>query len=357
MALKRITMQQLADACGLSRNTVSKVFNERGTVPDATRQMVMKKAKELGYYAEIKEETEKTAPPRMQNIALLTSRIPVDAHFGTFVLPAFTERLSRAGYTLTMYEISSEELRDCKLPSHMSLDQTAGISMMDLFDQSYFDMLCALMLPCISIDACANFDATPMSCDFISMENTSSSLLLTKHLIDKGATRLGFVGDPDHCNSFRQRWCGFCSMLDNAEIPLDKSLCILEHDGPNYCNEDWLLSQIQNMPSKPDALVCANDFLAIRIMTVLKRLGLSIPDDIMVTGFDGSPQSAVIEPSLTTVQIPNIDIGRMAANMLLERLKDPERPFCSTYVKTVPVWRNSTARYGGQARICNSSDK
>lgn len=348
MALKRITMQQLADACGLSRNTVSKVFNGRGTVPDATRQMVMKKAKELGYYTGIQEETEKTAPPRMQNIALLTSRIPVEAHFGTFVLPAFTEQLSRVGYTLTMYEISSEERRACKLPSHMSLDQTAGISIMELFDQSYLKMLCALKLPCISIDAYANFDVNPMSCDFISMENTSSSALLTKHLIHKGATRLGFVGDPNHCNSFRQRWYGFCSTLDNAQIPLDKSLCILEHDGSHYSNEDWLLAQIQNMPSTPDALVCANDFLAIRIMTVLKRLGLSIPDDIMVTGFDGAPQSAVVEPSLTTVQIPNVNIGCMAANILLERLKDPERPFCSTYVKTIPIWRNSTARSGGR---------
>lgn len=344
MALKRITMQQLADACGLSRNTVSKVFNGRGAVPDATRQMVLQKAKELGYYTGIEDEAAKTAPLRMQNIALLTSRLPVDAHFGTFFLPAFTERLSRAGYTLTMYEISAEELQACKLPPHMPLAQTAGISMMELFDRTYLDMLCALKLPCISVDASARFDVTSMNCDFISMENTSSSAALTKYMIDKGARRLGFVGDPDHCNSFHQRWTGFCSILEDAGIPLDQSLCILDRDDPKYSDEDWLFSRIHKMPVKPDALVCANDFLAIRIMTVLKRLGLSVPEDVMVTGFDGTPQSAVVEPSLTTVQIPNVELGRMAANMLLDRLKDPERPFCSTYVKTTPVWRNSTAR-------------
>jgi LacI family transcriptional regulator len=64
----------------------------------------------------------------------------------------------------------------------------------------------------------------------------------------------------------------------------------------------------------------------------------------MVTGFDGVPQSAVVEPSLTTVQIPNADIGRMAADILLERIKNPNRPFSSTYVKTTPVLRNSTSR-------------
>ncbi len=342
MAYKRVTIQDIADACSLSRNTVSKVFNDRGTVPQATRQAVLQKAQELGYFQTVSEpQTVQTVQPK--SITLLTRRAPREGHFGTVFLPSFTGHLSRAGYTLTMYEISREELRGKHLPAHIAIDQTAGILIIELFDQDYLDMLCSLGIPCLSVDSSAKAGLSPMCCDFISMESLSSAALLTSHVIKAGARHLGFVGDPQHCNSFRQRWLGFCDALNEAGLSVDQKLCIMEEDGPFYSNEDWLIKRFQSMEDKPDALICANDFLAIHMMAALKHLGLTVPDDIMVTGFDGTPQSAVVEPSLTTVQIPSNDIGRMAADILLGRIKNPDRPFCSTYVKTTPIWRKSTS--------------
>lgn len=339
-------MQQLADACGLSRNTVSKIFNDHGSVPESTRQLVLQKAKELGYYRFFEEEPSRPEAPQFRTIALLTRKIPIpaDVHFATFFLPAFTERLSRAGYMLTMYEITPEELRAAALPAHMALEQTTGISVIEMFDPRYLDMLCSLGLPCIMVDTFANAGLLPMKCDVISMENTAGITAVTERIIAAGAERLGFVGDPEHCESFRQRWAGFAAALERAGLPLDRSVCILEEDSPLYSSEDWLLERIGRMPVRPDALVCANDYLALHVINALKRMGLSIPGDIMVSGFDGIPQSEVVEPSLTTVQIPSIDIGRMAADLLLGRLKNPENPFHTTYVQTTPVWRNSTAR-------------
>lgn len=345
MAHRRVTMQDIADACGLSRNTVSKIFNGRGAVPEATQQMVMQKAKELGYY-QVPEPVMAVASriESSKNIALLTSRMPSDYHFGTFFIPAFTERLSRAGYTLMMSEITPQEMREKLLPPHVVMEHTAGILTIEMFDQDYLDMLCSLGLPCLSVDASIKANLSPMCCDYISMECISSSALLTAHVIEAGAKHLGFVGDPQHCYSFRQRWNGFCEALSEANLPLDKGLCIIEEDSPLYSDEDWLLEKIRSMKVMPDALICANDFLALHVMSALKRLELSIPHDIMITGFDGTPQSAVVEPSLTTVQIPNADIGRMAADTLLERIKYSDRPYCSIYVKTSPIWRGSTSK-------------
>lgn len=345
MAHRRITMQDIADACGLSRNTVSKIFNGRGAVPEATQQLVLQKAQELGYY-QLPEPIAEAADPvrNSKNIALLTSRMPADYHFGTFFIPAFAERLSRAGYTLTMYEVPPEDILAERLPAHLPLEQTAGILSIELFDRGYLDMLCTLGLPVILVDAYANAHTTAMRCDLISMENVASTMEVTAHVIAAGAQRLGFVGDMRHCNSFYERWMGFSLALREADIPLERELCILSNDMEPYNDEGWLLEQLHRMPDIPDGFICANDFLALHMMAALKRLGLAIPDDIMVAGFDGMPQSAVVEPSLTTVQIPNADIGRMAADILLERIKNPSRPFSSTYVRTTPVWRNSTMR-------------
>lgn len=345
MARKRITMQDIADACGLSRNTVSKIFNGRGAVPEATCRAVLQKAQEMGYHQVPDMEVAEPVIQR-RNIALLTNKMPTDYHFGIFFLPAFMERLSRAGYTLMIYEITPEQLRQRKLPLHLTLEQTAGILSMELFDKNYLDMLCGLGHPVIQVDTYARANSAPRKCDFISMENTSSMIQLTAHVISEGARRLGFVGDAEHCSSFYERWVGFCTALENAGIPLDRELCILANDSEPYFDEEWLLSHLNKMPVLPDAFVCANDFLALHMIAVLKRMGMAIPEDIMVTGFDGVPQSAVVEPSLTTVQIPNTEIGHMAAEILLDRIARPDRAFISLYLQTTPVWRRSTMRRG-----------
>ena len=99
MAHKRVTMQDIADVCGLSRNTVSKIFNGKGAVPEATRRMVIQKARELGYHQfpdNLFDNGESVAQaPQIQNIALLTNKMPTDYHFGTFLLPVLYAHAAR----------------------------------------------------------------------------------------------------------------------------------------------------------------------------------------------------------------------------------------------------------------------
>ena len=341
MGNKRITMQDVADACGLSRNTVSKAFNGRGAVPASTRAFIMQKAAELGYGMPVQKEL--IAPRQAANsIALLTNNMPVDYHFGTFFVTVFTDQICRAGYTLTMFEISSEELRQKQIPPHFVLDQVAGIVAIELFDQPYLDMICGLGLPTIVIDSPSHALNSLMSCDFVSMENTASIISVTKRLAALGARRIGFVGDKEHCGSFFERWVGYQIGLENVGLKYEEQACILAPDSSPYNNMDWLIAQLEQMRQIPDAFVCANDYLAIHLMNALKKKGLAIPGDVMVTGFDGTSQSALVEPQLTTVQIPSIELGRMAADILLNRIHNPDLPYNWTRVRTTPVWRGST---------------
>lgn len=343
MVLRRVTIQEIADACGLSRNTVSKVFNNRGAVQESTRQLVLKKAQELGYF-QLAREVAAQQNLHMKNIVLLTRHMPVDYHFGTIFIPAFAAQLSRAGYTLMMYELSEEDFRQTSLSVQFNLEQTAAILCIELFDRDLLDRICELGLPVLLIDGHSNAATSLMDCDRISMENLASTMALVNHLISSGARRIGFIGDPDHCSSFRERWFGFHTALSNAGLALDKTLCILDGDDSPYDSTEWLSDKIRRMPHLPDALICVNDYVAIHVMTALKLLGISIPEQIMVAGFDGTAQSAVVEPPLTTVQIPGAEIGRIAADILLNRIANPGRMPFSVYVKTTPIWRESTNR-------------
>ena len=335
MALKRITMQDIADACSLSRNTVSKVFNARGSVPEATRKLVLAKAQELGYSQRPQEAQSRGS------IALLTQHKLLSHNFGALFITSFTDQICRSGYTMKMYEISAGEIAQKKLPPHLDLEKTAGILGIELFDRDYLDMICSLKKPTVFVDGYARASKAPINCDFVSMENLASETALVNRMIRAGARSIGFVGDYEHCNSFYERWMGYCMALAEAELPVDRGLCILDEDSESYGDTEWLLKKLSAMPRLPEAFACANDYLAIHLMTALKRMGLGIPRDVMVTGFDGSQESGVVDPALTTAQIPSAEIGRLAASLLWERIQSPDSSFRWTYVKTTPIWRNS----------------
>lgn len=357
MAFKRITMQDIADACGLSRNTVSKVFNGRGTIPEITKQIVLKKAEELGYFqipgtnnnplnkrndTKITQNVTNEIIGDQKTIVLLTKNIPNDYHFGAIFLPAFTERLSRSGYTLTMYNVSEKELSENTLPEQLILSRTAGIITIELFDKSYLEMLSTLNLPFVSVDAFAGADTAFLDFDFVSMENTSSVIALTSQIIKNGAKNLGFVGDINHCNSFHERFLAFSRTLNQANLSLEKNMCILDEDSSLYGDVEWLKQKLTAMPLLPDAFVCANDFLAIGVMSALKQMNISVPEKVKIAGFDGIPQSKFVIPSLSTVQIPSKEIGTMTAELLLSRIANPNQSFKKMYIKTIPIISDST---------------
>ena len=344
MSNGRITMQDIADACGLSRNTVSKAFNGRGAVPPATRALIMQKAQELGYRIPMAGQAPQAPqfPPAGESIALLTYQMPRDFHFGTVFLTSFTDQISRAGYTLKIFEISREELLEQRLPPHFILSQTAGILGIELFDEAYLRMVCGLGLPALMVDGPAQAGLELMPCDYVLMENVASVYAVVRRLHASGARRIGFAGDPEHCRSFHERWVGFQLALQSLGLPYDESLCILDPDSSPYSDRNWMAARLRSMPLIPEAFVCTNDYLAIHLMNALKGMGISIPGRVQVAGFDGTSQSALVEPSLTTVQIPSTEIGSIAADMLISRIRRPEKPFVWTHVKTTPVWRNST---------------
>lgn len=340
--LKRVTMQDIADACGLSRNTVSKIFNGRGSVPVSTKELVMTKAQELGYFqlADAEQPAAPAAPNK--NIALFTHNKLLNHSFGALFITNFTDRICRSGYNLKIFDVSMEDYANLTLPSHFVPSEISGIVVIELFDREYIQMLCGLGLPMLLVDSYPHAPGDLMQCDLLCMENYASTIAMTDRLIEAGATRIGFVGDYNHCSSFWERWDGFRSALSTAGLPLDTAMCILDDDSTPYGEVDWALERLQAMPRLPDAFVCANDFIAIRIMLALQRMGLSVPHDIMITGFDGSPEGEVVSPALTTTKIPSAEIGRLAADFLLQRISSPEMPYLCTYVKTTPVWRGST---------------
>ncbi|MGF7031025.1 LacI family transcriptional regulator [Paenibacillus mucilaginosus] len=341
MNKEKITIQHIADSLGLSRNTVSKALNGSETIPAETRSRVIKRAIELKYKQFALIEPEETSSRAPGNIALFTANMPHNTHFGTSLLSGLEKMISTEGFNLSIHIVRETELEALTLPVNFDKTKVDGIVCIELFDKDYTEFIQSLQIPTICIDAPSDLLGPDLGADVLLMENEHSTFRLTRTLIDSGHTRLGFVGDIRHCRSFHERWTGFTRALSAAGLPQDPSLSITEADCL-ISNLSWLEERISLLDALPTVFVCANDFIAINVMRILKQKQVRIPEDIAVTGFDDSPESQIVEPQLTTVHIYRDEMGLQAAEMLLSRIRNPHKPPQVTHVQTKPVYRSST---------------
>ncbi|MEW4368372.1 LacI family DNA-binding transcriptional regulator [Paenibacillus kandeliae] len=355
MTREKITIQHIADALGISRNTASKALNDNAAIPAETRQKVIQKAIELKYKQFAYMETDNLLPRKTGNIALLTTNMPNTSHFGSALISGLEKRISAEGYNLSIHIIRSDERDAGKLPNNFDSNAVDGIVCIELFDAAYSEMITRLGIPAIFIDCAAETDYSSFQADVLLMENEHSIYQLTRQLLDSGYASIGFVGDRHHCKSFHERWLGYRRALLEQDIAFDAELCIMDDDQYFIFETDWMEQRLEQLDRWPQAFVCANDFIAVRLMKALKARGLSLPHDVAITGFDDATESRIVEPHLTTVHIFSSDMGVRAAEMLLSRIRHPQQPYYTAHMQTKVLVRDSAPARNQSAGLASPS--
>jgi LacI family transcriptional regulator len=345
----KITLQDIADALGISRNTVSRAFNNTGTVSELTRNKIFQKAAEMGYkqfpiLPQLSETSSKVKSGVVNEIALFTQSFPGNSHFGIKLLDAFQKKIGEFGYKLSVYIIRDFEIEQLCFPINFNQEHTSGIICLELFSESYSNFLCKQNLPTLFVDTVFNHNDLNLQADLLYMENQTSVYLMLKELINNGYRNISFVGDRFHCQSFYERWKAYCAVMTDHNIAINLDNNILDDDSSPYGDVNWLSKRIKTLPVIPSAFFCANDYLAISTIKALKCINISEPDDVLICGFDDAPESIVIEPTITTVRIPSDYMGYIAADLLMSRISQPNMPYRTTYVKTNIIYRESTKR-------------
>ena len=348
---KRVTLQDVADALHLSRNTVSKAINNSPAVAEATKQQIYKKAAEMGYkqfsYFGVPDTVPAKGPDGPKEIALLTEFMFGNSHFGTFMIDKMQSELARLGYGFTIYRVIPEDIRANRLPASFDPGRMAGIVCMELFYYEYMEMVCSLNTPVLLVDAPISFEKLPIKADILLMENKRGIYILIGELQKKGVRRIGFVGEILHCRSFYERFTAFHDALRIFNLPYEPEICLTDiddkwnhtdHDGYIQFMESW----INGLETLPDCFICANDFVAIDLMTALRNLGYSVPEDVMISGFDDSQESRLITPKLSTVHIHSQSMAVSAIDLLLSRMKEPDIAYRTVYLETDLILREST---------------
>ena len=345
--MKRVTIQDIADALNISRNTVSKAINNSGGIADATREKILKKAMEMGYkpFSYVATLTEAAAPGAAAapagpvEIALFTTRgFAQTQHFAVLMVDRLLRELDQLGYTLKTYLVRPGDVEARALPAAFRRENTAALICFEMFDYAYDEMLCSLGLPVLFVDGPSKQNGVSLPADQLYMENTNAVTRLTAQLLDRGVRRIGFIGDWGHCQSFYERYAAYRTAMLAANAPVEEAW-LLKTNSAAVIRE-----ALAALPQLPELFVCANDFIAWDTMQALGELGKTVPDDVLVAGFDDAPMSRIMDPALTTVHIHTRIMAFTAAQLLLTRIREPELNVRTVYTETELILRDSTGQ-------------
>lgn len=339
----KVTVQDIADSLHLSRITVSKALNNSPNVSADTKEMVLKKAREMNYkyinYNALPDEDISTAPSK--SFAFVMQMNPDAFHIGSGIMAQLEQEIRKKGYSLTLHTITQHDISSMSLPANLNKNQVAAAICLEMFHPEYSRLICSLGIPVLFIDACVHFQSLRPHSDLLLMESRSSVYKMLTAVCEKHPlSSMGFVGDIDHCLSFRERYEGF--LLAAASCGIETQPYHIIAPDCHYGEPGWMLRQLQNMEKLPDLFCCANDVLAQVLIQNLRDSGRRVPEDVMVCGFDGISFMNPAMNCLTTVNTPCRELGACAAQLLFQRIATPQKMYTATYVETEICFRDTT---------------
>lgn len=346
--MKKVTIQDIADALGVSRNTVSKAINNSEGLADATREKILQKAVEMGYkqfsyfsgfseFSGLAEGQSRTAPGFQGEIALMTSTFLTQSHFTSTMLDKFQRELSELGYTMNTHRVTEQNMQEMSLPITFRRDRVRAILCIEMFNYAYDEMICNLGIPTLFIDGPSKRLGKSLPSDQLYMDNSTEIFRFVNDMLNQGKTRIGFIGDYNHCQSFFERYTAFRCAMMMAGVPVDERYC--------FCSnrvEEPMVEALANLEQLPDVFLCANDFVAGELMRALYSIGKNVPEDVRILGFDDAPESRISRPTLSTVHIHTQVMAFSAVQLLMNRIKEPSLDFRTVHTQTDLILREST---------------
>lgn len=336
---RRITLNDIAHACGVSRATVSLVLRGSPLVHTETRRRVEAEMQRQGYVynraaANLRQQVSSA-------VALVINDLsnPFFAEFAAGV----DEALGAKGYVTLLGCSNESPARQRQVLASLMEHHPAGIILSPAETSSAADvgLVIGRHTPLLVFNReLIDENGAVLDYDFLGLDNRAGAHLATARLLELGHRRIAFYGGHADSSSCHQRRLGYQDALAAAGITVDPRLMI--ETAPTRLEANAHADALFASDSKPTAAVCYNDAVALGLMLGLARLGRHPGTDFAVTGFDNIPEAAVGLPPLTTINADPRARGRQAAELLLQRTATPSQPRRAVVVPVQLIERAST---------------
>ncbi|QEO14961.1 LacI family transcriptional regulator [Agromyces intestinalis] len=328
----RASVRDVAAATGCSIATVSRVLNGDARVAASTRTLVLEALDRLGPAAPIARGH---AGPDLGPVFVRCPYLLTD-YFGLIVTAIADELASRNRPMLLDAGESSQSRHPLgRLPMRA---ETAGAIL--VLPPEHPDELARLArqgFPFVIVDPRTD---PPAGAVVVSAAHHDGASALTSHLVSLGHRRIGVIAGPTEWLVSRERLTGHAAALGTVDLRQDPALVL---SVPPTMSEGFVAARrLLSLPDRPTALVCFNDKVAVGALRAAGSLGLQVPADVSVAGFDDNDLSAAATPGLTTVRQPLEEMGRVAVERLLRVVAREESEPGRVELATTLVVRGST---------------
>ena len=332
---RRVTIEDVAARAGVSIATVSRVVNGRYGVSARTIERVQGIIDELGYESSLVARSLRSQ--RTNIIAFLVCGIEP---FSAELLKGAARALQDSDLELIVYSggMSGKEGWERRSLSRLGGTLADGII---LVTPTVVEV--NTNQPVVAVDPHVGGSPIPT----VSSQNLEGARAATRHLIELGHRRIGFLAGRPDLESARRREAGYREALAEAGIDFDPHL--VRVGGFTEESSKVPAEELLSLPDRPTAVFAANDLSAIQMLRTATELGLTVPDDLSIVGFDNIPESALTDPPLTTVDQSIQALGEEAVRLLLDLVEHPHRAAAEPVDITLPtalVVRRSTRARG-----------
>ena len=310
---KEVTIYDIAKSVNLSPATVSRALNDHPAINSDTKNRIASVAQEMGYRSNMFASNLRRQ--RTNTIGVIVPRL--DSYFMATVLAGMEKVANEAGYNLIIsqsLESVKKEVANAKTMFDSRVDGLVVSLAADTENLDHFDTFFRRGIPMILFDRVL----PQKKCINIVIDNVQAGYDVTSHLIGQGCRRIMHITGNTKRNVYADRLKGYKLALLDHGLPNGDDLVKIT----NLTRQDGLdaAAAINGMSVRPDGIFVANDFCAVSCLGALKQLGIEIPGDIAVAGFNNDPVSQLIEPNLTTIHYPGQEIGEIAAQSLINHL-------------------------------------
>ena len=321
---RKLTIRDIAEAAGVSPATVSLVLNGKGEISGVTRARVLEAVASLNY---VPRATKSSAEPgeTLRFLKIAKHGHTVNRDHSVFIsdyIDGMSAEATRRNYTLEVVSFEGQPISTVA-ESLAGAPISGVIALGTELTESDIRLIQGLGLPTVFIDTF--YDV--VDANFVDMNNEDAVHKVLSRFQKQGFQRIGFVASHVDTTNFRLRRDAFFKNMTRLGLPV-KEADILSvestYDGA-YLDTRALLS---NGLELAECYFCTNDIIAYGFIRALREHGLSIPDDVSIIGFDNLPQSATMDPGLTTIDVSKRKIGYLAVTVLddLIAAAEPQPP-------------------------------
>jgi LacI family transcriptional regulator len=329
----QVTLKDIAQRAGVTSATVSMVINNKPNISEKTREKVLRIARELNYYPNAIARG--LATRKSNSIGVIVPNLA--SSFVVRVLQGIKSTNRDIDYTVQLFDTIGQNETESQLFQRLARERRidgailVGASVSDTELRVFKEQ----SVPCVIV---------ARKCDFLDsvyVNNTRGAFDATTYLMDKGHTSIACVLCRKNSLPADDRLAGYREALERRNVPYREEL-VYETRDDGIADGANVFAELRGSPHKPTAVFApAGDMVAIGIIKEAKKADLPLPEGLAVVGFDDIPAAEVVEPLLTTVRQPKLEMGDYAINMIIDKIEGRESSRKHKELKTKFIVRES----------------